>query len=649
MAHRALLPPVRAGLLRAARGCAARPLSSAPPATPAAPESIPPPAWLQRSTSLIASEAAYAEEHARSLRDPSAYWGAVARDFTWRRPWTSVSDCDMAAARFTWFAGGELNITENALDRHIAAGRGEEPAVTWESDEGVATTYTFRQVLDEVNACALALAARGVARGDVVTLYLPMIPALLFSMLACARLGAVHSVVFAGFSDAALAERIVNGGSRTVVTADAGVRGGRAVPLKAAVDRACDMAAERGCAVQRVFVTHRAGSGVGEGAPGWRPARDISLDAAVAEAKRATLGSGEARVRLDATAVGAEDPLFLLYTSGSTGKPKGVLHTAGGYMVYAAHTFKHMFDTAPPRAGAPAPAPGGGAAAAAPPTPTPLTHFCAADLGWITGHSYIAYGPLLNGVHTVVFEGTPLHPSPARMWQVCAKHKATSLYTAPTAIRSLMVHGAAPFAGVDLSHLRVIGSVGEPIGPDAWHWYREHAGGGGRAAVIDTYWQTETGGVVVSNFPGGTAQKPGSATKPFFGIDAAVVRGDGSPCAAGEAGFLVFNAPWPGMARGVWGDAPRFKSAYFSDFPGRYFTGDSAVRDASGDIRIVGRTDDVINVSGHRLGTAEIEGALGLCSSVAESAVVGCECGGGGGVCVCVLLLLLCSVARSGL
>jgi acetyl-CoA synthetase len=368
--------------------------------------------------------------------------------------------------------------------------------------------------------------------------------------------------------------------------------------------------------VARVLVTHRAGTGVGEGAPGWVPARDVSLDAAVAEAKRATLGSGAPSVRLDATAVGAEDPLFLLYTSGSTGKPKGVVHTAGGYMVYAGHTFKHMFDAAPARAGAPA----------ASPAPPPHTHFCAADLGWITGHSYIAYGPLLNGVHTVVFEGTPLHPSPSRLWAVCAKHRATSLYTAPTAIRSLMVHGQAQFEGADLSALRVIGSVGEPIGPEAWHWYREHAGGRGRAAVIDTYWQTETGGVVVGNFPGGTAQVPGAATKPFFGIDASVVRADGSACSAGEAGFLVFNAPWPGMARGVWQDAARYKSAYFTDFPGRYFTGDSAVREASGDIRIVGRTDDVINVSGHRLGTAEIEGALGQCASVAESAVVGCAC-----------------------
>ena len=518
--------------------------------------SLPPPAWLQRSTSLISSEAQYQAEHAQSLRDPAAYWGGVAEGFRWRRKWDRVSECDMGAPSFKWFVGGELNITESALDAHIAAGRGGAPAVTWESDDGASATYTFQQVLDEVNSVALALAARGVRAGDVVTLYLPMIPALLFSMLACARLGAIHSVVFAGFSDSALAERIVNGRSRTVVTADAGLRGGRAVPLKAAVDRACALAAARGCAVERVFVTHRAGAGVGAGAPGWSAPRDIDLDAAVAEVKRGTLGTGDAAVRCDAVAVGAEDPLFLLYTSGSTGKPKGVVHTAGGYMVYAAHTFKHVFDTAPPRA------PPGPSCSPAAPTPAPLTHFCAADLGWITGHSYIAYGPLLNGVHTVLFEGTPLHPTPARMWQVCAKHRATSLYTAPTAIRSLMVHGPAQFQGCDLSHLRVIGSVGEPIGSEAWHWYRTHAGGGGRAAVIDTYWQTETGGVVVSNFPGGTAQKPGAATKPFFGIDASVVRGDGTACGVDEAGFLVFNAPWPGMARGVWGDDARFKSAY---------------------------------------------------------------------------------------
>ncbi len=596
------------------------PLFSAPFSTAAATSAIPPPTWLQRSTPLVNSEASYRAEHARSLRDPDGYWGSIAEGFQWHRKWDRVSQCDMGAASFQWFVGGALNITENCLDRHIAAGRGGDPAVTWESDDGKSTTFTFQEVLNEVNARAECLSARGgVKRGDVVTLYLPMIPELLFSMLACARLGAIHSVVFAGFSDSALAERIVNGRSSTLITADGGLRGGRVVPLKPAADKACEAAAARGCPVGRVFVTHRAGAGVGEGAPGWHASRDVDLDSAVAGVKSRAPGGV---VHFQAASVGAEDPLFLLYTSGSTGKPKGILHTVGGYMVYAAHTFKHAFDAVAPLPGLA--------------QRVPLTHFCAADLGWITGHSYIAYGPLLNGVHTVLFEGTPMHPSPARMWQVCAKHRATSLYTAPTAIRSLMVHGEAPFAGVDLSTLRVIGSVGEPIGPEAWHWYRSNAGAQGEAAVVDTYWQTETGGIAVTSFPGGTAAVPGSATKPFFGIDASVVRGDGSACEAGEAGFLVFNAPWPGMARGVWGDAARFRSAYFADFPGRYFTGDSAVRDAGGDIRILGRTDDVINVSGHRLGTAEIEGALGLCEAVAESAVVGYR--------ACAILLAL--VAR---
>jgi acetyl-CoA synthetase len=585
---------------------------------------VPPPAWLQRSTSLVSSVAAYSEEHARSLRDPSGYWGEVASQFHWRRKWDSVSECDMATASFKWFSGGTLNITENALDRHIAAGRGDEPAMTWESDEGSSTTYTFRQVLSEVNAVALALKERsGVRPGDVVTIYLPMIPALFFTMLACARLGAIHSVVFAGFSDAALAERIASAGSRVLVTADAGVRGGKPVPLKPAVDRACAMAEARGARVASVLVTHRAGTGVGAGSPGWVAGRDVDLDAEVAGVKARSAARGEEGVRLEAQAMGAEDPLFLLYTSGSTGKPKGVVHTTGGYMVYAAHTFKHMFDAAPPKGAAAAAAATGASAVTASGATLPLTHFCAADLGWITGHSYIAYAPLLNGVHTVLFEGTPLHPTPARLWQLCAKHRVTSLYTAPTAIRALMVHGAEPFAGLDLSSLRVIGSVGEPIGSEAWHWYRTHAGGAGQAAVVDTYWQTETGGTVVTSFPGGTPAKPGAATKPFFGIDAAVLRNDGTACPPGEPGFLVIKAPWPGMARGVWGEPERLKAAYFSDFPGRYFTGDSAVVDGEGDIRILGRTDDVINVSGHRLGTAEVEGALGHHAGVAESAVVG--------------------------
>jgi acetyl-CoA synthetase len=498
-------------------------------------------------------------------------------------------------------------ITESALDRHIAAGRGDLPAVTWETDDGTSVTYSFRQVLSEVCAAASLLASRGVRRGDVVTLYLPMVPQLLFSMLACARLGAVHSVVFAGFSDAALAERIVNGGSTALVTADAGLRGGRVVPLKAAADRAVALAAARGVAVTRVFVTHRAGAGAAPGAPGWVAGRDIAWDAGVEEAKRNSVGTGDASVAFAPTVVDAEDPLFILYTSGSTGAPKGLVHTVGGYMVYAGTTFRHVFDAAPRRG---------------PPPPHPDTHFCAADLGWVTGHTYIGYGPLLNGTHSVLFEGTPLHPGPDRLWATVAKHRATSVYVAPTAIRSLMVHGDAPPAAHDLSSLRVIGSVGEPIGPEAWGWFHRNVGRG-RAAVVDTYWQTETGGCIVTGLPGATPMKPGAATRPFFGVDARVVKADGSPAPRGEAGFLVLGAPWPGIARTVWRDHARYVKTYFSDHPGFYFTGDAAVMDEEGDIRIIGRTDDVINVSGHRLGTAEVEAALGLHSDVAEAAVVG--------------------------
>lgn len=533
-----------------------------------------------------------------------------------------------------------VQITENALDRHIANGFGDRPAVTFEADDGSHQTYTFSEVLENVNAMAHVLESMGVKRGDRVSLCLPMIPNLLFSVLACARMGAIHSAIFAGFSAEAVAERIVNCKSDVVVTADAGVRGGKPVALKSIVDRAVELAGKRGVNVRKVLVTHRAGDGAHEGAPGWVKGRDVSLDAALAEVFRNTKGTGDKVVRYNAAQMNAEDPLFILYTSGSTGTPKGVLHTTGGYMVWAATTFKHIFDTRPsaahymPEALSPAHYSQATIAAAAEHAARtgmhqrrghlvkPDLHFCTADIGWVTGHSYIVYGPLLNGTHTLLFEGTPTYPGPDRLWDVVAKHKATTLYTAPTAIRALMVHGDEHVNKHDLSSLRILGSVGEPINPEAWRWYHKTVGKN-KLPIVDTWWQTETGGIMITSLPGATHMKPGVATKPFFGVDAKVVRADGTECEDDEGGFLVVDKPWPGMMRTVYGDHERFKQTYFSQMPGRYFTGDGAVRDKDGDIQILGRTDDVINVSGHRLGTAEVESALALSSHVAEAAVVG--------------------------
>jgi acetyl-CoA synthetase len=538
---------------------------------------------------------------------------------------------------------GRLQITENALDRHIAAGYGDHPAVTFEADDGASQTFTFAEVLEQANATALVLQSQGVRKGDRVSICMPMIPQLLFSMLACARIGAIHSVIFAGFSAEAISERIVNCRSDVVMTADAGVRGGKIVPLKASVDRAVDLATKRGMSVRKVLVTHRAGDGAREGVPGWVKGRDVSLDDALAEVFRNSKGTGDPTVTCAPAEMDAEDPLFILYTSGSTGTPKGVLHTTGGYMVWAGTTFKHIFDTRPsaaqyspealnPKHYSRAVIAKAAAAAAASNHSgrghhskiKPDLHFCTADLGWVTGHSYIAYAPLLNGTHTLLFEGTPTYPQPDRLWDIVEKHKATTLYTAPTAIRALMVHGDEPVAKHDLSSLRILGSVGEPINPEAWRWLHKTVGRG-QCPIVDTWWQTETGGVMITSLPFATHMKPGMATKPFFGVDAKVVRADGTECADEEGGFLVIDQAWPGMMRGIYGDTgnERFKKTYFSQMPGRYFTGDGAVRDADGDIQIIGRTDDVLNVSGHRLGTAEIEAALSLNASVVEAAVVG--------------------------
>jgi acetyl-CoA synthetase len=566
-------------------------------------ESYPPPPITRRNQHIphISSTGQYGVTHARSLRDPTSYWSKVASNsnFVWRKPWDIVLSGSLSECNIKWFEGAKLNITESVLDKHVTEGKGDEPAITWEGDDGTSQTFSFKQVLIEVSAVARVLQAHGVKKGDVISIYLPMIPMAAFTMLACARIGAVHSVVFAGFSADSVAERIVNGKSRMIITADAGLRAGKKVPLKAVTDVAIELAAKRGVIVEKVLVTHRVGDGTSSNTPGWISNRDFSLDDEIDAAKRLYNSS-----ILPAVVMDANDPLFVLYTSGSTGKPKGVVHACGGWMVYVADTFKNVFDVGKHRK-------------------ERDLHFSTADVGWVTGHSYNLYGPLINGTHTLFFEGTPLYPTPSRLWQVIEKHKATILYTAPTAIRSLMSHGHSLINGFDLSSLRLLGSVGEPINLEAWRWYYTHVGKS-QLPIIDTYWQTETGGIVLSSFSGGTDMKPGKATKPYFGIDAKVVReSDGIECEDGEGGVLVFDAPWPGMARTVLGDHDRYKKTYFEVMQGRYFTGDGATRDKDGDIQISGRVDDVINVSGHRIGSAELESALSLHLSVAESACVG--------------------------
>jgi len=523
----------------------------------------------------------YEEMYQRSVSDPDAFWAEQADIFVdWFTPWNTVSDWNYHTGEISWFAGATLNVAYNCIDRHLPS-RGDETAIIWEGDDpSVDAKLTYKELHEAVCRFSNVLKARGVTKGDRVSIYMPMIPEAAIAMLSCARIGAVHSVVFGGFSPEALRDRILDSDCRVVITADEGPRGGKEVPLKANVEKALEGCPE----VHTTIVVRRTGNAVPSGGD-----RDVWYHEAVADIS----------AECEAEPMAAEDPLFILYTSGSTGKPKGVLHTTGGYQLYAAMTHRYVFDYHDGD-----------------------VYWCTADVGWITGHSYILYGPLANGATTLMFEGVPTYPDASRFWQVVDKHQVNIFYTAPTAIRALMSQGNDPVTRTSRSSLRLLGTVGEPINPEAWEWYFNTVGDA-RCPIVDTWWQTETGGILITPLPGATGLKPGSATRPFFGIVPALLDADGKALEGAASGNLVITGSWPGQMRTVYGDHERFVQTYFSTYPGFYMTGDGARRDEDGYYWITGRVDDVINVSGHRMGTAEVESALVLHSEVAEAAVVG--------------------------
>jgi acetyl-CoA synthetase len=526
----------------------------------------------------------YERLYAESVEDPERFWGGIGRRLDWIKPFSRVKDSSYAEAdlHIRWFHDGTLNVSANCLDRHLKA-RGDKTAILWEGDDPAKSErISYRELHERVCRCANALKQQGVKKGDRVTIYLPMIPEIAIAMLACARIGAVHSVVFAGFSSEALAGRIADCQSALVITADEGLRGGKRIPLKQYVDGALSIPGTE--CVKDVLVVRRTGAEVAMYSPRDRWYEDV------VSGQSSSCAPEE---------MNAEDPLFILYTSGSTGKPKGVLHTSGGYLAYVAFTHQAVFDLREDD-----------------------IYWATADIGWVTGHSYIVYGPLANGATTVMFEGVPNYPDFGRFWQVVDKHRVTILYSSPTAIRSLMREGEGPVKAWSRKSLRLLGSVGEPINPEAWEWYHRVVGDD-RCPVVDTWWQTETGGILITPLPGAIDLKPGSATLPFFGIKPAIVDNEGRILDGACEGNLVLLDSWPGQMRSVYGDHQRFIDTYFKAFPGRYFTGDGAKRDADGYYWITGRVDDVLNVAGHRLGTAEIESALVAHPQVAEAAVVG--------------------------
>ncbi|MEW6420125.1 MAG: acetate--CoA ligase [Deinococcota bacterium] len=520
----------------------------------------------------------YEEMYRRSLDDPEGFWGDVAGELAWMKPWERVLDWQEPHAQ--WFVGGETNAAYNALDRNVQRGLGNKTALIWEGEDGEVRTYTYSELLREVKKAANAINALGVQKGDRVTLYLPLIPEAVIAMLACARIGAVHSVVFGGFSISALTDRINDAQSKLLITADAGQRRGQLVNLKVNADEA----AKNSPSLEKMLVVCRANCG----AP-MQEGRDVWWHDALAAASD----------KHEAAALDSEHPLFVLYTSGSTGKPKGVLHTTGGYMVGTYLTTQAVFDLRDDD-----------------------VFWCTADVGWVTGHSYSVYGPLLNGATVVLYEGAPNHPDWGRFWDIIQKHRVTILYTAPTAIRSFMRQGDEIPARYDLSSLRLLGSVGEPINPEAWMWYYRVIGGE-RCPVVDTWWQTETGAIMLTTLPGAHPSKPGSAGLPMFGVEPAIMTHAGEELGPDDGGLLVIKRPWPSMLRTVYGDDERYRKTYWGEIPHVYFAGDGARRDADGYITVVGRVDDVLNVSGHRLGTMEIESALVAHPAVAEAAVVG--------------------------
>ena len=537
---------------------------------------IPPTAF--RDGAFLKDPAEYDALYKRSVDDPEGFWADQARTLLWRKPWSKVLEWTPPFAK--WFVGGQLNLSENCLDRHLTTWRRNKAAIIWEGEPGEVRTLTYHQLHREVCQFANVLKSLGVAKGDRVGLYLPMIPEAAVAMLACARIGATHSVVFGGFSSEALRDRMNDAEARVIVTSDGGYRRGAVVPLKANVDGALDGTPQ----VKHVVVVKRTGTPVA-----MRAGRDHWYHELLAAAS----------ADCPAEPLDSEHPLFILYTSGTTGKPKGVVHTTGGYLLFASLTSKYVFDLRDDD-----------------------TYWCTADIGWVTGHSYVVYGPLANGATTLMYEGAPNHPEPDRFWRIIDRHRVSIFYTAPTAIRAFVRWGEQWPRKHSLDSLRLLGSVGEPINPEAWMWYHTVIGKE-RCPIVDTWWQTETGGIMITPLPGVTPTKPGSATRPFFGVVPEIVDKDGNPVPRGEGGYLVIRRPWPGMLRTVWRDPERYVEQYWKRFPGFYFTGDGARCDADGYHWIMGRVDDVINVAGHRLGTMEVESAIVSHAKVAEAAVVG--------------------------
>jgi acetyl-CoA synthetase len=523
----------------------------------------------------------YRAMYERSIKDPEGFWSEQAEAFlSWDKPWDEVVSFDFTRGEAAWFAGGKLNVSYNCIDRHLPE-RAGQTAFIWEGDDPADSKHiTYAELKENVCKLANVLKERGVRKGDRVCIYMPMIPEAAYAMLACTRIGAVHSVVFGGFSPEALKDRILDSDCQTLITADEGVRGGRHIPLKINADTALQACPN----VRTCLVVQRTGGDIA-----WQEGRDIWYHEAIAKVSD----------DCPPESMDAEDPLFILYTSGSTGKPKGVLHTTGGYLLQSAMTFKYVFDY---RDGE--------------------IYWCTADVGWVTGHTYIVYGPLANGATSLIFEGVPTYPDAGRCWEVVDKHQVNTFYTAPTAIRALHAVGDEPVTRSSRASLRLLGTVGEPINPEAWNWYYQVVGDS-RCPIVDTWWQTETGAHMITPLPGATPLKPGSATLPFFGVDLALLNEDGSEVEGAGAGYLVVKSSWPSQIRSVYGDHQRMIDTYFKNYPGYYFTGDGATRDEDGYYWITGRVDDVLNVSGHRMGTAEVESALVLHDKIAEAAVVG--------------------------